>query len=75
MVVKCLHGSLLRVQLEISGSSASSFCMPLITGNINFCHGVRALLHRAWVVRRCLGVPAKLEPLAFEQSDWRGPPV
>ena len=31
-----------QIPAEIGGSSASSLCMP---GNINFCHGVWALLH------------------------------
>ena len=48
-------------------------CMLLITGKVNFCHGVWALLRRSRVVRWCLRVPANgiLLPVSIPaRSVW-----
>ena len=73
---KSLHGSLLGFQLEISVGRASALCTLFITGNVNFSHGVWALLCGSRVVRWCeTQGSCKREPPAFEHSDWLGLPV
>ena len=82
IVVQNLHGSLFRFQLEISGGRASTLCLLMLTDNINFCHGLWALLRTArfHIMRltsgsvstlRCLARCSNTSVLHHNRAVWR----
>ena len=72
MVVQGLHGSLLRFQLEISGSLALHALDHWQCQFLSWCVGALATIQDGQVVSQG---SCKREPPAFEHSDWLGMPV